>query len=156
MGGKDDVPLSRGYGSSPLHLAAHVAAFAFAGWAILQLVDVRRADNVLAWFLAALILHDLVLLPAYAALDRLAARATGVRAINYVRVPAALSALLFVVWFPTILGLNDASFGRVAGFTRDGVLERWLALSAALFAISALLWFVMGRREAPHASPRAG
>jgi hypothetical protein len=131
-----------------VHLAAHLVAFALAGWAILQVVDVRRADNVLAWFLAAVVLHDLVLLPCYSALDRLATRAAGVRAINYVRVPAALSALLFMVWFPTILGLNDASFGRVAGFTREGVLERWLLLSAALFAASALLWLGRGRRAA--------
>ena len=134
------------YGSSPVHLAAHAAAFALAGWAVLQLIDVRRADNVLAWFLAALLLHDLLVLPAYSLLDRVAARVAGARSINYVRVPVVLSALLFLVWFPTILGRNDASFGRVAGFTRDDVLAHWLALSAGLFVASALLWAIRGRR----------
>jgi hypothetical protein len=145
--------VSRAYGSSPLHLAAHAVAFAAAGWAILQLADLRRADNVLAWFVAALVLHDLVLLPFYAALDRAAARALGARAINYVRFPAAFSALLFAVWFPTILGLNDRAFGRVAGFTRDDVLERWLALTACLFAASAALWLLRGRRAAATPPP---
>jgi hypothetical protein len=153
MGGEDDLRVRRAYGSTPLHLAAHVVAFAAGGWAILQLVDVRRADNVLAWFLAALLLHDLVLLPCYTALDRAAARAVGVRATNYVRVPAAFSALLFTVWFPTILGRNDATFGRVAGFTRENVLVHWLAVTAGLFAVSAALWLLRGRRAAASPPP---
>jgi hypothetical protein len=143
----------RAYGSSPVHLAAHAIAFAAAGWAILQLADLRRFDNVLAWFAAALVLHDLVLLPFYSALDRTAARALGARAINYVRVPTAFSALLLAVWFPTITGLNDAAFGRVAGFTRADALEHWVALSSGMFAISALLWLVRGRRAAAPPAP---
>lgn len=135
----------RRYGATPVHLAAHAVAFALAGWAILQLVDVRAASNLLLWFVGALLLHDLLLLPAYAALDRLATGAIGPRTVNYVRVPAAFSVLLFAVWFPTILGRNDATFGRVAGFTREGGLGRWLLLSAGLFATSSLLWLIRGR-----------
>ncbi|HEX8086416.1 MAG TPA: hypothetical protein VF529_19165 [Solirubrobacteraceae bacterium] len=137
------------YGGSPLHLAAHAVAFALAGWAILQLADVRRADNVLAWFVAALLLHDLVVLPFYSLIDRIAAAATPGTAVNHVRVPAAFSALLLAVWSPTILGLNDASFGRVAGFTREGVFVHWLWLTAALFAGSAAVWLLRARRSAP-------
>jgi hypothetical protein len=139
--------MKRRYGSSPVHLAAHAAAFALAGWAMVQLVDVRGATNVLAWFLAALVLHDFLVLPAYSLLDRLARRAAPGPSINYARVPAALSALLFVVWAPTILGLNDETFGRVAGFTRDEVLVHWLALSALAFAVSAAVWAFRGRRS---------
>jgi hypothetical protein len=145
--------VSRSYGSSPLHLAAHAVAFAAAGWAILQLTELRRADNVLAWFVGALVLHDLVLLPLYATLDRAAARALGARAINYVRVPAGFSALLLAVWFPTILGLNETAFGRVAGFTREDALEHWLVLTAGLFAIAAALWLLRGRRAAASPPP---
>jgi hypothetical protein len=134
-----------------VHLAAHATAFALAGWAVLQLVDVRQAGNVLAWFLAALVLHDLVLLPFYSALDRAATAAVGIRAINHVRVPAALSALLFLVWFPSILGRNDATFGNVAGFTRGGGVERWLLVSAALFAASGVVWLVRARLRRPGA-----
>jgi hypothetical protein len=141
--------MTRAYGASPLHLAAHVAAFALAGWALLQLVDVRRADNVALWFVLALVLHDLVLLPAYSAIDRLAARRLTGASINYVRVPAGFSLLLFAIWFPTLLGRNDASFGRVAGVTREDALTHWLLVSAALFAASALVWLVRARRPAP-------
>jgi hypothetical protein len=147
------VGLMRAYGSSPVHLAAHAIAFAAAGWAILQVAELRRFDNVLVWFVAALVLHDLVLLPFYSALDRAATRALRARAINYVRVPSAFCALLFAVWFPTITGLNDASFGRVAGFTREDALEHWLALSAGMFAISAALWLLKGRRAAALPGP---
>ena len=145
--------MRRAYGSSPAHLAAHAAAFAAAGWAILQLADLRRADNVLAWFVAALVLHDLLLIPVYSALDRAAARLAGVPTINYVRVPAAFSALLFAIWFPTILGLNDPGFRRVAGFTRESALEHWLALTAALFALSAAWWALRGRSAAASPPP---
>ena len=146
--------MRRRYGASPLHLAAHLVAFAAIGWAVLQLVDVRRADNVALWFVCALLLQDLVLLPAYSLLDRGAARGVGRRAINYVRIPAAFSGLLFLVWFPTLLGRNDRSFGRVARFTREDALEHWLVLTAVLFAASAALWLVRGRRAA--ATPRPG
>ena len=143
--------MRRRYGASPLHLAAHVVAFAAMGWAILALADVRAAGNVAAWFVGALVLQYLVLIPAYSLLDRAARGAVGRRAINAVRVPALLSALLALVWFPTILGRNDATFGRVAGTVREDALAHWLALTAALFAASALVWLVRGRRAA--ASP---
>ena len=39
---------ARRYGASPLHALAHLAAFALAGFALLQLVDVRAAGNLLA------------------------------------------------------------------------------------------------------------
>ena len=45
---------------------------------------------MLKWFVAALILHDLVLLPAYSSLDLYAQRLRlrGMPLTNYVRVPA--------------------------------------------------------------------
>jgi hypothetical protein len=124
---------------------------ALAGWAVLQLVDARRADNVLLWFLGALVLHDVLVLPLYAGIDRLAAGRLRGAGVNHVRVPAGLSLLLFVVWFPTLLGLSDATFGRVAGFTREDALGSWLALTAALFALSALVWLLRGRRAGARA-----
>jgi hypothetical protein len=133
--------MTRRYGASPVHLAAHAVALALAAWAVLQLVDVRRADNVLVWFLGAVLLHDLLVLPLYSLLDRAVPT-------NYVRVPAGLSALLFAVWFPTILGRNEATFGRVAGFTRETALTHWLVLTTLLFAGSGAVWLVRGRRSA--------
>ncbi len=139
--------LRRGYGSTPLHLIAHIALLAASAYAILQLVDARGAFSMLVWFVGALILHDLVLLPFYGVLDRVAARATApAGAVNYLRVPAALSALMLLLFFPPILGRNDGSFSRVAGVEPEGYLGRWLLLSAVLFALAAVLYVVRGRR----------
>ena len=133
--------LARHYGASPLHLLAHVIGFALAGWAIVQIVDIRGARDVVAWFVAALVLHDLVLLPAYTALDQLdrRARLRGVPLANYVRVPAILTGLTFLVFFPLILGKSDNNLRYVSGITPSGYLGRWLALVAALWLVSAVV-----------------
>ena len=128
------------YGASPLHLLAHLAALAVTAWVVLVLVDAREASGMLLWFVAALVLHDFVLLPFYTAIDRVAKRGAPRGAVNYVRVPAALSALLLLLFFPVILDRNDASFERVAGVNPDGYLERWLLVSAALFAVAAVVY----------------
>lgn len=131
----------RRYGASPVHLLAHALCLALAAWAILQVVDIRRADNVAAWFVAALVLHDLVVLPAYSALDRVAERARlhGVALVNHLRAPVILSALTFLVFFPLILGRSDGNLRRVSGIEPHGYLERWLALVIAFFALSAIV-----------------
>jgi len=138
---------ARRYGASPLHALAHLAAFALAGFALLQLADVRAAGNLLLWFVGAVVLHDLVLLPAYSALDRLALRAVG-GGINYVRVPAGLSGLLLLVYFPLILGRSTAKLEQVSGAPAPDYLARWLLISGALFAASAVLWVARSRRAA--------
>jgi hypothetical protein len=149
--------IARRYGASPLHLLAHGLLFAAAGWVLLQVMDVRRFDNVLAWLLAAVVLHDLVLLPAYSVLDR-AGQAVSRRlaagdpaAVNHLRVPAALAALTFLVFLPLVTGRSDANLARVSGMEPSGYLERWLAVVAALFALSALAWVVRALRRRPPA-----
>jgi hypothetical protein len=129
----------RRYGASPAHLLAHLVALALAAWALLQLADMRAFGNVLAWLVAAVLLHDLVLLPAYSALDRVGRRAAG-QAINYVRVPAGISLLLLLVFWGTVAGRGDGAYRRVSGLGFDGYLERWLLVTAALFAVSGLLY----------------
>jgi len=147
--------LRRGYGAGPVHLAAHALAFAAFGWVILQVIDIDRPLNVLLWFVGAFLLHDLVLLPFYAGLDRVSSRLTGPRAALYVRVPLAFSGLLLLVWLPTILDRNDGSFARVAGYeAREGALGAWLVATAVLCVISGALWVLRGRRAA--ASPPPG
>ena len=140
--------LRRRYGSSPLHLLVHVALFAAFAWIALQVADAREAANIALWFVAALVLHDLVLLPAYSALDRVARRGTPRHAVNHVRIPLALSGLLLLLFFPAICGRNESSFARVAGVEPSGYLERWLLATAVLFAASAVLYAVRGKREA--------
>ena len=137
------------YGASPLHLLLHVALFAAFAWVALQVADVREAQNIVLWFVAAIVLHDIALLPFYSAIDRVGRRGLpGAAAVNHVRIPAALSALLLLLFFPPILGSNDGSFARVAGVEPAGYLARWLLVTAALFGVSALLYVVRSRRAA--------
>ena len=105
--------LLRWYGAGPLQLLSLLACFGLAGYAAVRSCSAAR---VAVWFLGAVIGHDLLLVPLYALADRSAVavilhRAPGLPAvawINYVRVPAALSGLLLLVWFPLILRLTAA------------------------------------------------
>lgn len=140
--------MRRRYGASPLHAILHVALLAAFAWVALQVADARAASNIVLWFLAALVLHDLVLLPFYTAIDRAATKVAGRGRINFLRVPAALSALLLLLFFPPILGRNEASFVRVAGTPPEGYAERWLLVTAALFGASALLYLARAAANA--------
>ncbi len=61
------------YGAGPLHLLALLAGFAIAGAAVVGWFQrPRDVVNVLEWFAAAIVIHDLVLLPLYSLLDRIA------------------------------------------------------------------------------------
>jgi hypothetical protein len=140
--------MRRRYGSTPLHLLAHGLLFVLFAYVALQLTDARGLRSILTWFVGALILHDIVLLPFYSALDRIGRRATPRGAVNYVRVPVAMSLLFLLLFYPPILGRNDGSFGNVAGVEPSGYLERWLLVSAALFAVAAILYVVRLRRAA--------
>lgn len=125
------------YGASPLHLAGFLITFAVAGWAALELADLKNAFTILLWFLGAILLHDLVFYPAYTLLDR-ATQRTGI-SINYVRVPAMLSGLLFLVWFPLILEKAPGLYRSVTGVEPPDYMARWLLITAALFAASILV-----------------
>lgn len=140
----------RRYGSTPLHLLLHLALFAVAAWVVLRVAGAREARNVALWFVGALVLHDLVLLPFYSLLDRAGRRVARGATINYVRVPALLSGLLLLLFFPPMLGRNDGSFARVAGEEPTGYLERWLIVTAVLFAGAlalSVLRLTKGRHE---------
>jgi hypothetical protein len=132
------------YGSSPLHLLAHLALLPLAGWALLQVLDLNTARAIVTWLIAAVILHDLVLLPAYSLLDRLALRATGA-AINHVRVPAGIWLLLGLVFYPDIAGRGDAAYHHVSGMHLEGYLGRWLLAGAVLFSVSGVLYLAARR-----------
>jgi hypothetical protein len=133
------------YGSTPAHLLAHLIGLPLVAWAVLTVLDFRAADNVVAWLVAAVILHDLVLLPLYSGVDR-AAQAVFRGAINYVRVPAGLSLLMLLVFWSTIRGKGAGTFSRVSGLEWDGYALRWLLVSAGLFAVSGALYLVRRSR----------
>jgi hypothetical protein len=135
------------YGASPLHLLAHLAVLPLVAWALLQVVDRPDALRILLWLALSAVVHDLVLLPFYSALDRAGQRATPRPAVNYVRVPALLSGLLLLVFFPAISGKGEPSFQRTSGLTYDGYLARWLLITAALFTISAAAYRLRGSRS---------
>lgn len=134
----------RRYGASPVHLLAHLALLPIVAWALLTVLDFRAASNVVLWLVAAVVLHDLVLLPAYSALDRLAQAATR-SAVNYVRVPAGLSVLTLLVFWGTIAGKGEGAYRRVSGLGYEGYVGRWLLLTGALFAVSGALYLIRRR-----------
>ncbi|MGH3409840.1 MAG: hypothetical protein ACRDRJ_46215 [Streptosporangiaceae bacterium] len=67
-------------------------------------------------------------------------------AINYIRVPAAFSLLLLLVWFPLILGLSSRTYHRASGLVTSPYLGRWLAVTGVLFAASAASYALALRR----------
>jgi hypothetical protein len=136
------------YGASPMHLLLHVAVFAAFAWVATSVADAREATNIVLWFVAAIVVHDLVLLPFYSAIDRVARRAAPGSAANYVRIPVGLSALLLLLFSGEILGRNEDTFARVAGVAPQGYVERWLLVTAVLFAVSAVLYALAVRRAA--------
>lgn len=132
----------RSYVGSPLQLLLLACSFALAGYAGVRLL----ADDwfaVALWFVGAAVLHDLVLVPLYAGADRALIGTldrVGRREWTlYVRVPAALSALLLLVWFPLITGQVADRYRSATGLPGDGFLARWLLITAVLFGGSAAL-----------------
>jgi hypothetical protein len=129
----------RRYGASPVHLLTHLAALALAAWALVQIPELGNWQRVVVWLVAAVVVHDLVLFPAYTVAGRLVGRSP------FVRVPLALSALLALVFFPVMCGKGEGAYTRVSGAEWDGYAERWLLVSALLFAGSAVLYAVRSR-----------
>jgi hypothetical protein len=144
---------SRNYGSSPLHLVLAGIAFLIAGYAAVRALQKGPTLAQGEWFLGAILAHDIVLLPLYslvmiglilliggrAARDGKPLSRTRLLVLNHVRVPAALSLLLLLMFFPLVLGLSEAGYRGVSGLSTDPYLPRFLFLTLALFAISAAL-----------------
>jgi hypothetical protein len=156
--------LLRWYGASPLHLLAMLACFGLAGYAAVRLVS-SRPLAVATWFLGAVIGHDLLLMPLYSLADRSVAAAFRHRApelpsvawVNYVRMPAALSGLLLLVWFPLILRL-PSPYHASTTLSADPYVWHWLAVTGALFLLSAVAFALRLRRQSrtqPQDEPEA-
>jgi hypothetical protein len=149
----------RWYGASPLHLLVLLACFGLAGYAAARLVP-SRPLGVLAWFGGAVIGHDLLLMPLYSLADRSVTAAIRHRDpqlpvapwINYVRVPAALSGLLLLVWFPLILRLRSP-YHASTRLSADPYLWHWLAVTGSLFLLSAVAFALRLRGQARSAPP---
>ncbi|MBD0676511.1 hypothetical protein [Streptomyces sp. CBMA156] len=135
---------ARRYGARPLHLLALLASFALTGYAVERLVA-DRPLAVAVWFVGAAVAHDLILLPLYSIADlsarsvlsRLPVPVPAVPWINYLRVPALLSGLLLLVWFPLILRLSEPYRGAT-GLSEEVYLGRWLVITGVLFGAAAV------------------
>jgi|SRR5271165_88371 len=154
--------LLRWYGANPLHLLALLGCFALAGYASVRLVQ-SHPLAVAIWFTAAVVGHDLLLVPLYSLADRSAMAALRHRApplpaipwINYLRVPAALSALLLLIWLPLILRLHT-NYHASTTLSPNPYLWHWLAVTGTLFLLSAAAFALRLRGRPQAAAPPGG
>ena len=141
------APLRRLYGAGIGHLLALVASFALAAYVVDRVVRVPYAWMILVFFLGAIVAHDFVLYPIYALadrairrLDRRGSARTTPRLVNHVRVPALLSGLLLLLFFPLVLGLGERTYRAATGLDTSPYLGRWLMLTGIFFTASGLLY----------------
>ncbi len=156
------------YGENPMHLLALLGCFALAGYAVsfAAQTDTPTALLLAAWFVGAVLGHDLVLFPLYALADRSllagrrarrrrTARPTRVPATNHIRAPLLGSALLALIFLPVIIRQGEASYTAAAGLTMGPFLGRWLLITGVLFLISAVAYAVRLARAAPASQRRS-
>lgn len=153
------------YGAEPLHLIAVLASLGLAGYAILRIFDNPFTGRVLIWLAAAALLHDLLALPLYSAFNKIAEgvaeaavqpRVRMLIAFNHVRVPAGLSLLLLLVWFPLILRIDPENYEATTGIAPADYLGRWLLVSGAMFLISGISLALRLRRGPVPPPPDTG
>jgi uncharacterized membrane protein len=157
------------YGAGPLHLLAVVLTFVVAAYALERALELTsNPDRIVIWLGGSIVAHDLLLFPLYALAGVLVAAAllpgnrrdrVRIAALNHLRLPALMSGLLLLVWYPLVAGPADRGFMRVTGLSKDAYLQRWLLLTAALFAVSAAIFALRLprlRRAAPAPAPEPG
>jgi hypothetical protein len=128
----------------PAHLLVLLACFALAGYAGSFLLGDPALPRVLAWFVGAAVVHDLLLFPLYALVDRALGRLPRPRVplVNHVRVPLLGAGLTFLLFLPGIVRQGEATHLAATGLDQAPYLGRWLALVAAMVALSALVYVV--------------
>jgi hypothetical protein len=142
------------YGSQPLHLLILIAGFALLVYVLITMKPATLWNprvwwqSIVVWFAAAIIIHDLVLFPIYALVDRVLQLSERKRpdrrvpVVNYLRVPALGSGLLLLVFFPGLVEQGAHTYITATGQTQAPFLGRWLLLTAGMFVISALAYAV--------------
>lgn len=147
------------YGASPWHLVALLGCFAVAGYAVTRVLDDPLALVMLAWFVGAVIGHDLILFPVYALADlslagvlRAGKAPARVPPVNHIRIPVLATALTFVLFFPGIIRQGSETYAAATGLTQEPFLARWLVLVGVMFATSGLVYAI--RVRVAHAPDR--
>lgn len=145
------------YGSHPLHLLTLIVGFALFGYVVATIKPVTLWNphtwwqSIIVWFAAAIIAHDLVLFPVYALVDRVLLAGNRIRpfrkepavpVVNYIRVPALAAALTLLVFLPGIIQQGAPTYIAATGQTQEPFLSRWLLLTAAMFATSAVAYAI--------------
>ncbi|OBK50386.1 hypothetical protein [Mycobacterium sp. 1081908.1] len=138
------------YGSGPLHLLTMLSGFALLGYVLATFKPATLWNSgtwwqsIAVWLAAAVIAHDLLLFPLYALADRAlfarARRHPNVSARNHIRVPALGAGLTLLIFLPGIIEQGAATYAAATGQTQQPFLGRWLLLTAAMFAVSAI-WY---------------
>ena len=143
--------VTRFLGTDPFRLLVLLASFGLTGYVYASLRTDETFPAMLLWFLAAVIGHDAVLLPLYSLGDRaltgalapLGRRAKRVPvSVNYLRLPALGSGLVFLVFFPGILEHGAQDYAKATGQNQDPYLGNWLLVTAVLFGLSLVVWLV--------------
>jgi hypothetical protein len=151
------------YGAHPLQPVLMLAGLVVAGYAVLRVSGDGAWMRILIWFFAAVIAHDLVLFPLYAAADgllvRLVSRHSPVKhstakhgpvkhgtvkrgTVNYVRLPVLATGLTFLIFLPGIIEQGAVTYHNATLLTQAPYLHRWLLLVAGFFVVSALVFAV--------------
>ncbi len=140
------------YGSRPLHLLTMLSGFALLGYVLATFKPATLWNSgvwwqsIAVWLAAAVIAHDLLLFPLYALADRLLSLRTGrsgrpkVAARNHIRVPALGAGLTLLIFLPGIIQQGAPTYQAATGQNQQPFLGRWLLLTAAMFAASALCY----------------
>jgi hypothetical protein len=156
---------TRLYGSNRLHALLLLGCFAFVGYVASRVLQVSHPGWIAIWLAGAIIAHDLVLFPAYTAIDRLLSdrhrrppsSTTGVSWKNHVRVPAVICGILLLITFPLVLRLSNATYVEATGLNTSVYLGRWLLVSVCVFGASGLVYGLrLLARRGPTASSRHG
>lgn len=138
------------YGARPLHLLTMLSGFALFGYLLATVGPAtlwnpqRWWQSIAVWFAAAVIGHDLLLFPLYALADRMLptprCRHPKLSARNHVRIPALGAGLTLLIFLPGIIEQGAATYQAATGQTQQPFLGRWLLLTAAMFAVSAVTY----------------
>jgi hypothetical protein len=149
------------YGSRPLHLLTMVAGFSLLAYVLITFSPATLWNprtwwqSIAVWFAAAVVAHDLVFFPLCALADRLlllgvaSRRRPNILARNHIRVPALGAGLTLLIFLPGIVEQGAPAYRAATGQTQEPFLGRWLLLTAAMFAVSALSYAIrlIGRRR---------